>query len=240
MQLKSYANKFLAFIKDNILSRKVFWLLLGGMLGFLIANNRHVRSYTVSQGVSAPATKESSESVAANVSPGSITVDLEGAVSHPGLYSIPEGSRVGDLLHKANGLSEDSSADWVSKDLNLAQKLTDSEKIYVPFDWETYNPDQSYKVLSGALNVPVTTGSAAVSTTASTVSGIPTTSSSDKTTKTNVNTASSADLDLLPGIGTAYAGRIIANRLYTDFDNFVSKSTIPSSTCDKLKDLITF
>ena len=59
-------------------------------------------------------------------------VDLEGAVEKPGLYELPFDARVNDLLIRAGGLSASADREWVEKNLNLAQKLADGAKIYIP------------------------------------------------------------------------------------------------------------
>ena len=73
----------------------------------------------------------SSESVQASASQSSkseIVVDVEGAVQNPGLYTLPDGSRVGDAVTAAGGLS----AEAVSGGANLAQKLGDGEQVFIP------------------------------------------------------------------------------------------------------------
>lgn len=67
----------------------------------------------------------------------SMFIDLEGAVEKPGLYELPSDSRVNDLLIKAGGLAAEADRDWFQKNINLAQKLTDGIKIYIPFQGET-------------------------------------------------------------------------------------------------------
>ncbi|EPV90161.1 helix-hairpin-helix domain-containing protein [Streptococcus agalactiae] len=56
-----------------------------------------------------------------------VTVDVKGAVNHPGVYSLPSQSRVTDAIKRAGGLS--NLAD--SKSVNLAQKLQDETVVYV-------------------------------------------------------------------------------------------------------------
>ncbi|HEN2627871.1 TPA: helix-hairpin-helix domain-containing protein [Streptococcus agalactiae] len=56
-----------------------------------------------------------------------VTVDVKGAVNHPGVYSLLSQSRVTDAIKRAGGLS--NLAD--SKSVNLAQKLQDETVIYV-------------------------------------------------------------------------------------------------------------
>lgn len=61
-----------------------------------------------------------------------IMVDIEGGVIRPGVYSLTASARVQDALIAASGLSNDADRSWVEKNLNLAAKLIDSQKIYVP------------------------------------------------------------------------------------------------------------
>lgn len=56
-----------------------------------------------------------------------VHVDVDGAVIKPGVYKLPEGSRVNDAIIMAGGLKENA----ITKNLNKARKLVDGEKIYI-------------------------------------------------------------------------------------------------------------
>ncbi|RLC70623.1 MAG: competence protein ComEA [Chloroflexi bacterium] len=59
-------------------------------------------------------------------SPG-LVVQISGEVAQPGVYELPAGSRVGDLIAAAQGLT--SQAD--ERTLNLAQRLRDGDHVHV-------------------------------------------------------------------------------------------------------------
>jgi competence protein ComEA len=65
-----------------------------------------------------------------------VVVDVEGAVARPGVYHLLGDSRVQDGLVAAGGLSVKADREKVEKVLNLAAKVVDGAKVYVPFAGE--------------------------------------------------------------------------------------------------------
>lgn len=57
-----------------------------------------------------------------------LVVDVQGAVAEPGVYRLPQGSRVLDALARAGG-TDDEAAPGA---LNLARPLADGEQLIVP------------------------------------------------------------------------------------------------------------
>lgn len=76
-------------------------------------------------------------------SKGEIVVDISGAVKKPGVYTLEAGSRVNDAIGKAGGYTKEANQDWISKNINLAAKLADAQKIYIAKEGEVSGASQS-------------------------------------------------------------------------------------------------
>ena len=75
----------------------------------------------------ATAGETASDSAAPENASGEVVVHVAGAVSSPGVYTLPADSRVDDAVRAAG-----ATADADLSQLNLAQKLADGQKITVP------------------------------------------------------------------------------------------------------------
>lgn len=140
-----------------------------------------------------------------------IFVDLQGAVEKPGVYELSGDSRLNDLLILAGGLSASADREWVERNLNLAQKLVDGGKLYVPRESERVKEQESEKVA----------GSSAV------VAG-----------RININSAPASELDSLWGIGEKRAQAIIDNRPYQSIEELLNRKIIPQNVYERIKDEI--
>lgn len=113
---------------------------------------------------------------------GEVVVHVSGAVATPGVYRLPTGARVGEAVSVAGGPAAGAEPDR----LNLAARLADGQRVYVPRAGEAIPPEVG--AVGGG-----EAGSAA--------SG-----------PVNLNTATSTQLEALPGIGPSLAAAIISER----------------------------
>lgn len=67
----------------------------------------------------------------------SLKIDISGAVKNPGVYTVEPSIRVEDAIKIAGGFDDHANSVYISKSLNLSQKLSDGQKLYVPFEGES-------------------------------------------------------------------------------------------------------
>lgn len=211
--MKELRKKFLlqvAWLTSSSKSRGILLTLLFGVIlvGFGV--------FFFKSGLGSPSTKvEVLEATTESQGNREMVVEIAGEVEKPGVYKLPGGSRVDDLLAVSGGLGANANRDWVEKYLNRAAMLVDSQKIYIPSQSE-------------ALSAKETGGDQSVSADFS----------GQGSGGTNINTASLSELDKLPGIGPAYGQSIIDHRPYSTNEELVSKGALKKSVYEKVKDLV--
>ncbi|GEA17385.1 MAG: competence protein ComEA [Moorella sp. (in: firmicutes)] len=166
--------------------------------------------------------KPAAEDQGANGSkPPTIQVHVAGAVQRPGVYELKAGARVNEAVSLAGLLPEANP-----NALNLAAPLNDGQQVIVPRQGEA-GPAGGSSNFSG----PVTSGGGTAGDTAKTGG------------KVNINTATMAELDSLPGIGPTLAQRIIDYRNqkgpFRTIEDLQNVSGIGPGRFNDLKDLIT-
>jgi len=130
---------------------------------------------------------------AISTTPASCVVYVTGAVVNPGLYTLAGSSRVGDAVKAAGGFTPEAAAAVV----NLAQQLADGMQIHIPrIDEVEKDAPSSGTPLSGEAPTPAPAA----------------TPGQEGSILVNINTADSATLQTLSGIGPATAQKIIDHR----------------------------
>ena len=156
-----------------------------------------------------------------------VVVEIAGAVQKPGVFQLPVGSRVGDLIEAAGGYGPRLDAGRAGRELNLAARLTDGDRVTVP---------SRDDVATSASTGGGTGGGSAGSAGGSSSGGAPAAG-----TPMDLNHATSAELEALPGIGPVTAGKIITSReeqAFTSVDDLRTRKLVGAKTFDKLKDLV--
>ncbi len=150
-----------------------------------------------------------------------LKVYVTGAVAHPAVYDLQEGSRIEQAIAAAGGFT----ADAFEPGINLAQPLFDGQQIYVPHQDEVQ--------MAGPVSVSIQAESAFVAGQ----------SGARVVPLINLNTASATELATLPGIGPAIADRIVAyresNGPFQQIEDIKRVKGIGNAIFEKIKDRIT-
>lgn len=154
-------------------------------------------SYAGGSGGSARLSSEPVGSGGPPASDGDVVVHVAGAVSEPGVYRLPAGSRVTDALERAGGPSGRAEPDAI----NLAARLADGQQVVVP-ERTSSSPQATADPSDPAASGPISLGSADAAT-LETIEGIgPVTAADIIAYRDEHGGVSSIDqLDEIPGIG---------------------------------------
>ena len=138
----------------------------------------------------------------------SVMVEIQGAVATPGIYSFPGDARVFDALQKAGGALDSAEI----RDINIAAVLLDGSVLSIP-----YRQQNARVAMPGAadLNPPAYTrsGWAESSEEKARPGSTPTSgATAGAPSRVNINTATQAELETLPGVGEKTAEKIMRFR----------------------------
>ena len=123
-----------------------------------------------------------------------IIIYIIGCVKTPGVYELDVDSRVSNAVDAAGGLLE--TADLTK--INLAYKLEDGQKITIPSINDKTDENSTYEdfITDSSENTISQTNSTSV----------------QKSSIVNINSATQTELETLPGIGPSIASKIISYR----------------------------
>lgn len=196
MEEDLYDSKIYSFVRSNIL---ILILFAGGVIFLGVGLIQMYASKKVSVDF------QKAEEVG-SVSEAKIMVDVSGQVLNPGVYSLSSSSRIQDALIAAGGLSQDADRVYIERYMNLAQKVTDGAKIYIP--------RQNESIEQASTQVAGTSTEGLVS----------------------VNSATQSELEELPSIGPVTAEKIISGRPYSSVEELKTKQIVGEKTFEKIKD----
>lgn len=143
----------------------------------------------------------------------SVYVDISGEVRKPGVYKADSDTRLFEVIEMAGGLTENADPD----SLNRAEKVWDGEKIIV-LSYDESEERRSSSSPSGG------------------------TADSAESGKVNINTADSAELQTIPGIGPSKAQAILdyreENGYFTAPEDIMNVTGIGQKSFASIKDYI--
>ena len=148
-----------------------------------------------------------------------IIVHVAGEVHFSGVCELSEDARVIDAVEAAGGATSRADLDGI----NLAARITDGQKIYVPSVLDTVNQ-------SGTTTPNILSNSSG-------------NYSNTSTSKININSASQSELESLTGIGPSKANSIINYREdnggFNSIEDLTNVSGIGIKTLENIKNNIT-
>ena len=143
-----------------------------------------------------------------------VCVYVCGEVNHPGVYELPLDARVNDAIEAAGGMTDAAAGTY----LNLAEKISDGQKIEVPSEEEAEDLEAAAKEQEE-------------------------TARAQESGLVNLNTATAEQLMTLTGIGEAKANDILEYREthggFSSVEELMEIPGIKSGVFQKIKDKIT-
>ncbi len=156
-----------------------------------------------------------------------LVVDVEGAVLHPGVVRLPSGARVGEAIAAAGGYSPSVDVDRAPLAINLAAPVADGDRIRVPAVGDAEEAaaaqEQAVPTAGAAGDGSDAPGSAA-------------------SAPIDLNRATQAELEALPGIGPVTARKIIEAResaRFASVQELRDRKLVGAATYAKIAPLVT-
>lgn len=184
------------------------------LFGTVYVNKINRREVIPATAVPAQTSLQTAAEPEGKVQAATIKVHIMGAVAHPGVYELDEGSRIVDAIAAAGGESADADLERI----NLAKILHDEMQVKIPREGENVDKTEAsvqnneYEAVGGSALI-------------------------------NINTAGKSEIMSLPSIGEVTAGNIIAyreaNGSFKSVDDIKKVNRIGEKTFEKIKDLIT-
>lgn len=214
--MDEFTTRASTFLRENLLAVICFSLgLMFLVYGLIVFSSfGQEKSNVVFE---ASAGDEDGQGVKKEVSSNKIVVDVAGAVNKPGVYRLDTKSRIEDALLAAGGVSSEADQEYIGRSVNLASVLTDGAKVYIPFLKE------NAAAVLGTTPLRSSSYEGQASTNESLV---------------NLNTASSLELEALPGIGVVTAGKIISARPYSTIEELVKKKAVSQRVLEQIKEKV--
>lgn len=202
-------------------------LLAGCIITSLISTNDEAKTLPVS---SLPQSAQSAvTSKTAQVK--TVRVQVSGAVLEPGIYDVPASCRVEEAIAAAGGMTENADIERV----NLVRKVRDGMQIRVPVQKAARTSRTQRKSAQAKSGL----GESASGKSGSVKAGSGRNCSMMQSVR--INSASTGELQQLPGIGPALAQRIVDTRSrgrFTSAEDLLRVPGIGKAKLAKLRDYV--
>jgi competence protein ComEA helix-hairpin-helix repeat region len=207
---KYFSKEYLTANRDKILKAAVIAaVIITALVVFGLKNGDDTDLVPVQTAASASESDGADSEESSSVA----VVDVSGCVASPMVVELKTGSRINDAIEAAGGLTKDADISAI----NRAAKVKDGDKIFVP--------EKGSGASASVSNVSDGKSSGGGGGIAN--------------GKVNINTADSAELQTLTGVGPAIAGRIIAyreqNGNFSKPEDIKNVSGIGDKTYEKMK-----
>jgi competence protein ComEA len=144
-----------------------------------------------------------------------VVVEMRGEIEAPGVYELAPGARLQDAIMAAGGLTEEADLSTV----NLARRLRDGELVVIV----------TQPVPGSTPRVPLPDAGDAAN-------------AEEARVRININTATSEELEALPGVGEVIATRIVAYREqhgpFRSVDDLIHVEGISDRAIDRIRELV--
>ena len=151
-----------------------------------------------------------------------IIVHITGEINNPGVVELKKGARIIDAVNEAGGFTEQADKEKI----NLAYILSDGMKIYIANKNEKSEEQKEYITISCGDNVTMEENKM----------------KENNNVLININEATQADLETLPGIGPSLALKIISHReqngRFLSIQDIKNVSGIGENKFENIKELI--
>ena len=131
-----------------------------------------------------------------------IIVHITGHVNSPGIVKLPDGSRISDAIDSAGGTTAEADL----SPINLAYRLEDGQKVYIPSLQEVKESKQ--ETTSSEDYISQDSGDSVILE----ENSYSKEGNQQSQDKININSATQTQLELIPGVGPSTALKIIEHR----------------------------